>query len=294
MKTSRRVVAMICGLLATALSILAGTAVAAATETSKPSAIVATPRTGAAHPDLSGNWAGTTGATVIQAFPSTRSADGSINAGLTTPADAQKFAAFLKAAGENAGRSLPGGAQAPQYKDPADQAKAEQLYQAGSKTDRVVACGQPGLPRVGAPGKIVQTSGEVIFLYADLAGMVWRIIPIDGRGFRDRADPSFYGDSIGRWEGDTLVVETRNFTTETWFGEYGYFHSDKMRVIERLSRKGDTLTYQATVEDPQLLKQPWVKAPVIMKLTKETLEEPLECITPTYVEEAGHHEQRAP
>jgi hypothetical protein len=273
-------------LAALTLALLASSSWAATTDT---------PRMPDGHPDLSGNWIGATGSVFMLTFPSTREANGSVNAGIMTPDDAAKTQAFLQRAGGNEGgavRAVPGGDDAPAYKDPADLAKANALYEKGSTTDPVVACAQPGLPRVGAPSKIVQTPKELVFLYSDLSGMVWRVIPTDGRGFRPRVDPSFYGDSVGHWEGDTLVVEARNFTDETWFGEYGYFHSDQMRVIERFTRRGDTLTYQATVEDPKVLSRPWVKAPVQMHATAVQIEEPLKCVPTGYV--AGHHEQRHP
>jgi hypothetical protein len=65
------------------------------------------------------------------------------------------------------------------------------------------------------------------------------------------------GDSTARWEGDTLVVEGINFDSETWLDGDGDFHSENMRVIERFTRKGNTLEYDVTIEDPDLFTQPW-------------------------------------
>jgi hypothetical protein len=84
-----------------------------------------------------------------------------------------------------------------------------------------------------------------------MSGDPYRVIPTDGRGHRVNANPSDYGDSVGRWEGNTLVIETTGFSEDTWFGEDGYFHSDAMRVTERLWREGENLVWQATVEDPK-------------------------------------------
>jgi hypothetical protein len=239
-----------------------------------------TPRAVDGHPDLSGDWIGLTGSVFRETFPSTRDAAGSIDVVAPPPAGAVARA------------NAPNADELPAYKDPANLVKARQLYADGTRSDPVVACGQPGLPRIGAPNKIVQTHKELIFLYSDLSGMVWRVIPVDGRSFRSRVDPSFYGDSVGHWEGDTLVVEARSFIDETWFGEYGYLHSDQMRVIERFKREGDNLIYQATVDDPVMLSKPWVKPPVEMHATKVEIEEPLKCVPTTY--EAGHHVQRRP
>ena len=107
--------------------------------------------------------------------------------------------------------------------------------------------------------------GELIFLYEEISGDVYRIIPTDGRKHREDANPSYYGDAVGHWEGDTLVVETTNFVEETWFGEDGYFHSDAMRVIERFWRVGENLAYQVTVDDPKVLTQPWTNFTHVIK-----------------------------
>ena len=88
----------------------------------------------------------------------------------------------------------------------------------------------------------------------------FRIIPIDGRGHDPvRAkDISYFGDAVGHWDGDTLVVESVGFNDESWLASGGYFHSYDMKVTERLRREGNILHYQATVEDPTVLLQPWV------------------------------------
>ncbi|MFO1400614.1 MAG: hypothetical protein U1F30_05285 [Steroidobacteraceae bacterium] len=252
-----------------------------------------TPRLADGHPDLTGNWEGVTGSTSALARPRGPAPAGSINAAMMSP---ELAAVALKQMSETgagkAAAALRGTQPLPQFRTPELARRAEELWQHGSDTDPVVACGQPGLPRVGAPLKIVQTARELVFLYADWSGMAWRVVPTDGRGFRERLDPSFYGDAVGHWEGDSLVVETRNLSEETWFGEYGYFHSDKLRVIERFTRHGDELTWQVTVEDPEVLAQPWEKRPVDMRRTGQQLEEPYRCVvTPT---SGGHHEQRVP
>jgi hypothetical protein len=137
-----------------------------------------------------------------------------------------------------------------------------------NKTDKVYNCGQPGLPRVGAPQRVVQNSKEMVFLYADLAGMVWRLIPIGGKSPKGN-DPSYYGDAEAHWDGDSFVVHTTNLNQDTWLGEFGYVHSDKMEVTEKLTRVGDTIRYDVTVSDPGVLKKPWVKPTVIMRLEKD-------------------------
>ena len=66
------------------------------------------------------------------------------------------------------------------------------------------------------------------------------------------------GYTVGRWEGDTLVLDSIGFSDETWLGRGGYFHSDQMRVVEKFTRTGNQMLYEVTVEDPEVLVEPWV------------------------------------
>jgi hypothetical protein len=95
------------------------------------------------------------------------------------------------------------------------------------------------------------------------------------------------GDSVGRFEGDTLVVDVTNFIDDTWLGSDGYFHTDKMHVVERLTRKGDTVTYSATVEDPDVLEKPWTTTPRELKLSTNRADALLEA--PPCVEHDASH-----
>jgi hypothetical protein len=165
----------------------------------------------------------------------------------------------------------------PSYK-PEFQARVKELFDHESKLDPVFYCGKPGVPRIGPPRKIVQLPNEMIFLYEDISGDPYRIIPTDGRPHRVNANPSHYGDSVGRWEGSVFVVDVRNFVEDSWFGEDGYFHSDAMRVIERLWKDGANLVWQATVEDPKVLAAPWIMPPRLVKPSTELLEESPKCI----------------
>jgi len=61
-----------------------------------------------------------------------------------------------------------------------------------------------------------------------------------------------------RWEGDTLVLDSINFVDSTWLARGGFFHTDRMRVIENLTRTGNEILYEVTVEDPEVLAEPWV------------------------------------
>jgi len=144
----------------------------------------------------------------------------------------------------------------PKYK-PEFAAKVKELEKNQVHEDWTYTCGPPGVPRIGPPQRIVHTPREVVILYDDLNGNFFRVIPIDGRPHRKGIVPSAHGDSVGRWEGQTLVIDVRNLIAETWLGDNGLFHTENTRVIERLTRTGNTLTWQATVEDPEVLAEPW-------------------------------------
>ncbi len=144
--------------------------------------------------------------------------------------------------------------------------------------DPVLRCMPPGVPRIGPPDKIVQQVDQVIFLYDDVSGSFFRIVPTDGRGHMSGIEPSFLGDAVGRWDGDVLVVETANFNGETWLTDDGSFHSSDLRVVERLSRDGDVLTWEATAHDPTVLAEPWAVRPRTATLTDIELVEAPPCI----------------
>jgi hypothetical protein len=92
-----------------------------------------------------------------------------------------------------------------------------------------------------------------------------RIIPLDGRPHRDHLEPTFYGDSVGHWEGDTLVIVTKNF--KRWMLDDYYYtnpneyrmHSDALVTTERLSWRegGKVIDYRITIDDPKIFTQPW-------------------------------------
>jgi hypothetical protein len=112
---------------------------------------------------------------------------------------------------------------------------------------------------VGTLGQIIATPEMMVFLQETFHG--YQLIPTDGREHRDYLPPSYRGDAVGHWEGDTFVVETKNFTDDTWmFAEGGVsFHSEQMRVVERYNMvNANTMTIDATVHDPEVLTQPWV------------------------------------
>ena len=156
-------------------------------------------------------------------------------------------------------------------------AKVKDLSERQVEVDTALQCQPPGVPRIGPPAKIVQTAREVLFLYDDVNGSFFRIIPTDGRAHRKDLPASYLGDAIGRYEGDTLVVETANFNEDTWLSDNGAFHTKDLKVVERLRRVGDTLQYEATASDPSVLVEPWKERTQTLWLTDREIEESPRC-----------------
>lgn len=112
---------------------------------------------------------------------------------------------------------------------------------------------------VGAVGQIISTPKMVVMLTETYHG--FRLIPTDGRPHPDDVPPSYRGDSIGHWDGEVFVIDTKNFTDNTWMSAEGRVspHSDALHIVERYRRvDANTLEIEATVEDPEALTAPWV------------------------------------
>jgi hypothetical protein len=120
-------------------------------------------------------------------------------------------------------------------------------------------CVPPGMPGVMSqpyPIEILVTPGKITIIAE--AYSQWRQIFTDGRKHPDDPDLTYNGHSIGHWEGDTLVVDTIGFTTDTALGSYGVQHSDKMHIVERFHLASpDRLEVQTTITDPEALAKPW-------------------------------------
>jgi len=232
-----------------------------------------TPRTADGRPDLSGRWGGGDGGAGAGGASGFKDGVhtlifGSVIEGVDPEKDAITADSGLH--GEES-RKQREARNAPEYK-PELRAKREAMATDQNHHDPTAYSCQPhGVPRMGAPAFIVQQPDRVIFLYGSNPYSTFRMIPTDGRPHRSSAevDQSGMGDPVGRWEGDTLVIETTGFDEDsTWFGRDGYFHSDAMKVTERFTRKGDTLEYQATVEDPKVLMKPFNMSPTPQVIRK--------------------------
>ena len=125
--------------------------------------------------------------------------------------------------------------------------------------DPILSCLPPGVPRIMLipfPMQVVQTSGEVILLF-EYDHFV-RHISLDRREHPKNLDFTWMGDSIGHWEGDTLVVDTTGLNDKTWLDQVGHPHSDSLHVVERIRRVDrDTLQDDLTIDDPRAYAKPW-------------------------------------
>ena len=147
-------------------------------------------------------------------------------------------------------------------------------------------CYLAGVPRtmyLPFPFQIFQTDEEVLILSEYVH--TWRWIPLFELP-RYPGYESWMGDPRGRWEGDTLVVETIGFNGQTWFDHAGNFHSEALTVTERLTRTdADTILYEATIEDPQVFTRPWtIRMPIYRH---RDLDQILEYECYLYAEDAG-------
>ena len=215
----------------TALIVLVGSVAA------QPSGERAAPRTADGKPDMSGIWVAT-GAILLfegeEAFAAARAADAA------------------------AGRPPGNTGATPPYKP---EAEAQRQYFLGRQgiDDPMARCLLTGVPRINfrpLPIEILQLPDRVVMLYE--IHHAFRIIPTDGRPPPEDAEPSYLGESVGHWEGDTFVVDVTSFNDKTWLTGVGTIHTEQLHVTERYTRDSfDTMRYEVTMEDPAVLTGPF-------------------------------------
>jgi len=243
-----------------------------------PAQNVATPRAADGHPDLSGLYvAGAGGAAGAPDIDD----QGNVTVLLNTREDSaitfERDSSLVKRLDPNV----------PVYK-PEFWEKLQALDDDAARQDpSIYSCMPLGLPRMGAPSQIVQIPKQLIFLYqvggaSGAAGNTFRVIPTDGRPLppKNTWEGTWNGRSVGHWDGETMVIESVDFNDESWLDNQGYFHSADMKVTERLTRQGNTVRYQATVEDPKVLLKPWAMNPRTLNANAAPmalLEESLPC-----------------
>lgn len=131
-----------------------------------------------------------------------------------------------------------------------------------SKDDPESWCLPPGVPRMmntPFPMQIYQLSDRIMQVFEGGAHM-WRVIYTDGRKHTpaDQWNPTYLGESIGHWEGDTMVVDVTGFNDKSWLDAAGHPHTEQLHVIERYTRtKEDNMHFEATIDDPGAYAKPW-------------------------------------
>lgn len=222
------------------------------------------PRTADGKPDLSGVWQG--GGASGLAF-----AIGSQNAKAARP-------------GDTAVAKAPAAVVRTPFKPPYQDwilPKVQELRARRNIDDPQARCLLVGVPRITnepLPIKIIQTKDEITFLYETFHA--FRVIPTDGRKHPDDVEPSFMGDSVAHWDGDTLVVDVIGFNDKTWVGVGGAtLHTEALHVIERYTRVDyDTISYEVTIDDPKAFTKTWNAAPSSLSLRPGERLHEYECI----------------
>lgn len=218
---------------------------------------VPTPRDANGHPDMTAMWGA--------AFPSPLGSTERRKLGSFEPDQAvmQRAAQWNK----------------PLYK-PEYWAKVRSLDFGRADVDPNYACHTPtGVPRQNVPARIIQKADQIV-LFNGNENMI-RILPLTG----EERDPNDYeystvnGMGLAHWDGDTLIIESVGFSDVTWLGWEGYFHSDQMTVTERFRRDGDLLFYNFTVDDPEVLMEPWTSITYVRRAARNVtrLDEALPC-----------------
>jgi len=203
------------------------------------------PRTATGRPDLTGVWQG--GSTQPGAWEEA-------NAGLGVGGSGRNPNAPVVGSSNDRPAGRPG---AP-YQDWAA-AKVLEAFERRGIDDPTGHCLPAGIPRsvmLGLfPQQIVQTPTTIVILYEYMH--TFRVIALDAP-HPDDLIPSYMGNSVARWDGDTLVVDVVGFNDKTWLAGTGTFHSEALHIVERYTRVSkDRIDYEVTMEDPNVLTKPW-------------------------------------
>ena len=215
------------------------------------------PRTAGGHPDLQGIWQ------VVNTA-------------------AWNLEAHSAALGIPAGQSVVEGGTIPYLPDALT--TRQENYAHRDELDPETRCFLPGVPRITYmpyPFRIIQQEDKVTFAYEYLRAV--RYVYMNGNPHPPGPIEWWMGDSRGRWEGDTLVVDVVHFNDKTWFDRAGNFHSEALHVIERYTPLSvDHLLYEVTIEDSNVFSEPWsISMPLYRR--QEANAELLEYQCPAYL-----------
>jgi hypothetical protein len=246
------------------------------------------PRLADGKPDLNGVWQALNEANYDLEAHMARPAL-ALRAGPFGPVPAAKVLALGAVGSVPPGLGVVEGDSIPYLPDALKQKKDNQEHYLDR--DPEIKCYLPGVPRanyMGHPFQVLQSS-KAIFIAYQYAGATRDILlkdpgpaPVD----------SWMGQSVGRWEGDTLVVDVTGFNDQSWFDRAGNFHSDKLHVVERWTRTApNVLSYEATIEDPQVFSRPWkVSMPLYRRIEKNAQLMDFKCVE--FVEELMYGQWR--
>jgi hypothetical protein len=153
-------------------------------------------------------------------------------------------------------------------------AKKKENYEKRATLDPETKCYLPGVPRITYmpfPFQIVQMPDQITVLYE--YAHATRYIHMNGSQHPPGHIDWWMGDSRGRWEGDTLVVDLIDFNQDTWFDRAGNFHSDALHVVERYSPiDRDHISYDVTIEDPKVFTRPWKMSMILYGHTEKNFQ----------------------
>jgi len=223
------------------------------------------PRAADGHPDLNGIWQALGEAHFDLEAHVARPAL-ALRAGPFGPVPAAPVLALGAVASVPPGMGVVDGGGAIPYK-PDALATRNENREHWIERDPEIKCYLPGVPRatyMPYPFQILQ-SNSALFIAYEYAGATRNIL------MKDPGPPpvsSWMGQSVGRWDGDTLVVDVTGMNDSTWFDRSGNFHSDAVHVVERYTRTApDLISYQATIEDSNVFTKPWtIKMPLYRRL----------------------------
>lgn len=152
-------------------------------------------------------------------------------------------------------------------------AKRNENFKNRMDADPLRKCYMPGVPRatyLPFPFEITQMPKHVLFAY-EFAHAA-RTVFLDGTPHLEELD-FWMGDGRGRWEGDTLVIETVSLGDQSWFDQAGNFHSEALKVTERFTPADAThINYEVTLEDPKVYTRPWKMSMTLYKRVEKNLE----------------------